>query len=385
MSRQVQDSRTQRERLNEELVEVVRHLGTLGPRRINEVARLARQHRESVRYRYHRFLVRNGISMQGTPNFSRLGFTRLVIIAKLRPDLEGRATAIFTLMSEICYLRSFTRTLLEHEYIIHVAVPKLIVHECERVFEKFRDMNLFTDLRILEFEETRNPPMMAEFYNFLTEKWSFSWQRSSVKEQNSIQVRREDVQKYDKFDLLILKELEIDAGRNLRQVSEKIGAPLKLLQFHYLNHVTARNLVSAYRVIWPGSRYDFEEERPVTRKDRYIEINILLEGGTNSENAELRALVNKIPFLWFEAVEPHYLAELYVPNDSYIEFFEYLDSFAGRVKKKLKVYTMDQAGSIRYTIPYKLFDPETKQWRLDRDGVLKAVGQLANCNAALGT
>jgi hypothetical protein len=363
--------------MNNELVDVAKHIGRVGPR-INEVARLSRQYKESVRYRYRKFFVKKGITIQATPNYLKLGFARVVIFAKLTPEFESRATDIFIMMSEICYLRGFTRTLLEHEYIIHVAVPKRLKEECASVFRGFCELGLFAECKVLEFEEMKNPPMKAEFYNFTTETWKFQWPKTYDDKPTFIPKMREQVEKYDRFDLLILKELEIDANRNLVQMAERVNAPFRTLQFHYLNHVKQRNLVRAYKLNWLGTRYDFELGKPLTKKDRYVEVTVLLEGCTQTENAELRTLLNRIPFLWSEAVEPNYWAELFVPNDLYIGFLEYIEDFAGRVGEKLRVLVMDQDRALRFTIPYKLFDADTKSWRLDRIGVNKKLKNLLN-------
>jgi len=370
--------------LNDELADVAKHIAQVGPR-INEVARRSQQYKESVRYRYRKFFLNKGMAIQATPNYPRLGFTRLIVFAKLAPEFESWAAAIFTSMSESCYLRSFTRTILEHEYIIHVAPPKQFKEECSAVFRRFHDAGLFTECRVLEFEEIRNPPMKAEFYNFPNETWKFQWPKPDDEKPTFAHRTLEKVEKYDRFDLLILKELEIDANRSLVQISGRVGVPAGTLQFHYLNHVEGRNLVRAYNMSWPGSRYDFERGIPLTKKDRYVEVTILLEGGTKLENAELRALLNRIPFLWSEAIEPHYCAEVFLPNDLYVGFLEYLEGFAGRVGKKMKVFVMHQDRALRFTISYKLFDTETKSWRFDQDSINSMLDDLVTSTKTAGS
>jgi hypothetical protein len=354
-------------RLNNELVNAAKHIGRVGPR-INHVARLSSQHKESLRYRYHQYFLNRGITIQATPNFSKLGFTRLVIFARLAPRFESRAVAIFTILSELCYLRGFTRSIPSQEYTIHVAVPTQLKEECASAFMKFRNSGLFTDCKVLEFAEIRNPPMKADLYNFTSEAWDFQWPKSAGVWPAFAEAKREQVEKYDRFDLLILKELEIDANRNLVQMADRVDVPFRTLQFHY-NHVEGRNLVRDYRVMWPASSYDFEHDKIVFKKNRYFEVTVLLEGGSKWENTELRALLNRIPFLWSEAVEPNYWAELFIPYLSYMDFLHYLEDFAGRVGKKFKVSLMDQERALRYTIPYNLFDAKIRCWRLDLENV----------------
>ena len=384
MSDSFEDSQARRQRLNDELADVAKHIAQVGPR-INEVARRSQQYKESVRYRYRKFFLKKGIPIQASPNYPRLGLIRLVVLAKLAPELESRAAAIFTSMSDSCYLRSFTRTIIEHEYIIHVAVPKQLKDECSAAFKRFLDAGLFTECRILEFEDFRNPPMKTEFYNFRDETWKFQWPKPGDEKPTLPLKTHEKIERYDRFDLLILKELEIDANRKLVQISKRVGVPVRLLQFHYLKHVEGRNLVRAYRLHWPGSRYDFEHGKIITRKNHYVEATILLEGATKSENAELRVLLNRIPFLWSEAIEPNYCAEVFVPNDLYIGFLEYLEDFAGRVGEKMRVLVMDQDRALRFTLPHNLFDSETKNWRLDKDNIDGMLHDLAPSIKTVGS
>lgn len=375
MSGSAEDAQARRQRLNDELANVAKHINQVGPR-INEVARRSEQYKESVRYRYRKFFLKKGVTIQATPNYQRLGFTRLVVFAKLAPEFERWADVIFTALSEGCYLRSFTRTILEREYIIHVAAPKQLKEECSAFFMILHQRGLFTKCKVLEFEELRNPPMKAEFYNFPDETWKFQWPKSEYATPTMAYRTFEKVEKYDRLDLLILKELEIDANRSLIQISKRVKVPVRTLQFHYLDHIKGRNLVRAYNVSWQGSRYDFERGIPLTKNDRYVEVTVLLEGGTRLENAELRALLNRTPFLWSEAVGPNYCAEVFVPNELYIGLLEYLEPFAAKVDDKLRVLVMHQGRALRFTISYKLFDGINRSWKLDYDAINSMLDNL---------
>jgi hypothetical protein len=60
--------------------------------------------RETVRYRYHRFLLDRGITVQAVPSYAKLGFKRLILIVKLAPTCEANAKSIFSALSELCNL-----------------------------------------------------------------------------------------------------------------------------------------------------------------------------------------------------------------------------------------------------------------------------------------
>jgi len=369
-------SRSPRKRLNEELVQMAQCLADVGPE-INEVARRTNRFKETVRYRYHRFFLDRGITVQAVPSYSRLGFKRLILIAKLAPACEANAKSVFNALGELCYLHSFTRVMLRGEYVIHVAVPSELAEGCAAVYKALQGAGVFTELEVLAFEEMRNPPMKPEFFDFVRGTWSFDWASARGKDTKLPLSVRPRVEKYDKVDLLILKELDIDAGRKLVKMVENVKVNLNALEFHYREHVLARGLIKGYRLVWQGTHYDLEHDRAVSRKDVYIELTILLKDCTQGEAAELMLLLNRTPFIWSEAYGSAYCAEVFLPNYAYVAFLEYIDDFANRVGEKLRIFVMDQSQAVRFVISYPLFDGETKKWRLDATAVLKTLGSLA--------
>ncbi len=354
---------------------MARCLAELGPN-INEIARRTGKYKETVRYRYHRFFLEKGIAVQAVMSYPKLGFKRLVLIVKLAPTYEAAAGLIFDAMNDLCYLRSFTRVMLSGEYVIHVAVPSELAGACAAVYTALQEAGLFTELEILEFEEMRNPPMKPEFFDFIRGTWSFDWNSARAKDMKLPLSGRPKAEKYDKVDLLILKELDIDASRKLVKMAENVKVNLNALEFHYREHVQARGLIKGYRLVWQGTR-GFEKERTVSRKDSYTELTLLLKGATRGEVAELVLLLNKTPFLWSEAYGSAYCSEVFLPNYEHSEFLKYIDEFANKVGEKLRIFVMDQSHAIRFVISHSLFDGESKRWRLNPTAIGDRLGNLA--------
>ena len=367
-------SKSRRHALNAELVLMAQQLADVGPN-INEIARRLRQFKETVRYRYHRFFLDKGISLQAMLSYQKLGFKRLVLIVKLAPECEANARVIFDELNNHCYLRSFTRVMLTGEFVVHVAVPSELAVECAAVYTALQKTGLFKELEILEFEEMRNPPMKPDSFDFVRGVWSFDWNSLAAKEARLPPSGTPKVEKYDKVDLLILKELDIDAGRKLVKMAQNVGVKLNALEFHYREHVQARGLISGYRLVWQGSR--FERAWGVPGEDAYIELTILLNDSTRSEVAELMLLLRMTPFLWSESRGLTYCAEMFLPNYAYADFLKYIDKFANKAGQKLRIFVMDQSRAVRFVISYPLFHAESRKWQLDTRAVLRTLGRLA--------
>ncbi len=369
-----------RRKLNRELVQMARSIAEVGPN-VNQIALTQKIFKETVRYRYHRFFLNKGIKIQAMPSYSRLGFKRLILIVKLASSCEKNAKSIFSALSDLCYLHSFTRVLLRGEYLVHVAVPHGLAERCAGVYMGLQRAGLFTELEILSFDEMRNPPMKPAFYDFVRGTWAFDWTAIDKDGTKLALGAAPKAEKYDRTDLLILKELDKDAGKTLVRMADDLGVSVNALEFHYRDHVKARGLIKGYRLVWQGTRADLEHERAVSRKDFYIELTILLEDGTREELAELMLLLNRTPFLWSEAYGSSYCAELFLPHYAYIGFMEYIDAFANKVGEKLRIFVMDQSRATRFVISYFLFDGDSKTWRLDERSVMRALGMLAPPNS----
>lgn len=367
--------RTSREELNEELAQMARCLTELGPE-VNQVAKALGRFKETVRYRYHHFFRERGIGIQAAPNYPRLGFKRLVLVVSLAPSCEPNATSIFNTLSDLCYLHSFTRVLLTGQYIVHVAVPAELQERCVGVYRSLFEAGLFSGLEVLSFDEMRNPPMRTESFDFVRGEWRFDWDTARDLEMKLPLRASSRVEKYDKTDLLILKELDKNAACTLARMAETLDANVSALEFHYREHVKERGLVRGYRLVWQGTRADLREREASSRKDLYIEVTLLLKDATQAEMAELMLLLNKTPFLWSEAHGSAYCAELFIPHQEFGRFLEYIDPFAKRAKG-LRVFTMDQSHAVRFVIAYSLFDGVSKKWSLDEQAVMKSLGGLA--------
>ena len=362
-------------KLNAELIRMARCLSETGPN-VNEIARVTSCHKETVRYRYHRFFLERGITVQAMPSYAKLGFKRLILVAKLAPQYESIAKDIFETLADLCYLHSYTRVMLRGTYLVHVAVPGELAERCEGIYKDLQQMGLFVELETFAFEEMRNPPMKPERFDFIRSTWSVDW--SSIKPTDSklTWTAVPKAERYDRVDLLILKELEIDAGRTLVKMAHNVDVSLNALEFHRRDHVQARGLIKGYRLIWQGTRYDFAEQRPVSSND-YVELTILLEDGTRDEVMELMMLLNSTPFLWSEAYGAAYCAEIFVPTYEFVGLLSYVDKFASKVGERLRIFTMDQNQAVRFVICHRLFDGESRKWQLDSRSVMGMLRHLA--------
>ena len=354
---------------NEDLVRMTKLIMEVGPH-IGEVARRTGVFKETLRYRFNKYFLQRGFVVQANLDYQRLGLKRLIIVSKLAPNFEQHAVAIMSALSEMCYLAGFAQTTLEGLYIMQVTVPWELREECSGLYERLHEIGIFTEMQIQSFEKVRSVPMKPEYYDFSDGSWAYDWQGEEITGVTRVPRGRVDVEKYDMSDLLILKELNIDANQTLAAIARKLNISKKTLQHHYKNHVLGRGLVKSYKILWQGSRYNAKTEKAESKRHTYLPIALIVTGTTDGQRANLLANLNHVPFLWFEASDPNYYAEFFVPIASYTEFLRRIRELAVRTGTKPQLFILDQSKALRFTIAYGLYNRESRSWQLNTGDVI---------------
>jgi DNA-binding Lrp family transcriptional regulator len=363
------------ENVNAKTVQLVKILSQVGPD-IPEISRKLGQFKESVRYRYKEKLLNRGIAVQAAVDHERLGLKRLILIAEVPEPYKSYAQAIFSAMNELCYVIAFSRTLVGGEEIIHVSAPAQKVGELRDFFQTLKEKGMFSKLEILEFDWRRAAPMRAEFYDFDTGRWDFEWQQGGSDDFGSATYTPSEPCKFDYVDLLIIKELQMDANRSLKEISDKLGINYKKLAWHHTSHVLARNMIAGYSVNWMGTRYDYTLEKVLHRKHRYFVVDIFVRNVNELESMTLRRNMNRLPFLWSEAGGRNYYAALALPVDNVVEGLQYIGAATSTVRDRVSLYPGDQTEAASFTVSYKLYDSANKQWTFNKAALLERFEKL---------
>lgn len=209
-------------------------------------------------------------------------------------------------------------------------------------------------------------PMRAVLYDFDAGIWDFDWGSDSKIDLKRAAYVPSVKTKFDHFDLLILKELYIDATRSLVEIAKKLKANYKVLAWHYTTHVLGRGLIKNYVVRWPGTKYDFKADRALHRQHRYFWVDLLAKDLSDVERMGVMAGVGSLPFLWAEASGRDYFAQFAFPVDFYTEAMQRLSEILNSVRNRATLYSFDQTNALAFVISHGLFDRETKKWTFDQ-------------------
>ena len=351
--------------VNLRTAQLVQLLSDLGPD-IPEISRRLGQFKESVRYRYKEKILNKGFAVQAAADHEGLGLKRVVMLADFTDEFRSYAPTVVTAMSKLCYVVSFEKTLPHGEYVIHASVAKEHLTAFSDFMRQLKSMGIFSSLELLEFEWFRNAPMRAEFYNFDTGRWDFDWSKPSMRDFDAANYVASEAHRFDDVDLLILSELQSDANKSLKEISQTLNINYKKLAWHYTTHVQGRGLIRGFKVNWMGTKYDFKAEKALQRQHRYFMAVLLVRNVNELERMTLRQQISQLPFLWAEATGRDYFAEFAFPVDYVTEAYQYMEDAIASVRYKAEILTVDQTTALSFSLPVEMFNPTQKRWMFNQ-------------------
>ena len=344
--------------------ELVKLIAEIGPD-IPEISRRLGQFKESVRYRYKEKVLGRGFGVQASIDHEKLGLRRVVMFAEFSSEYQQYAHSILSAMNELCYVVYFEKRMFRGDYMVDASVPAESVGSFVRFMTELKEKGLFSSVEVVPFDLFRIAPMRAESYDFDTGRWDFDWSTPMHPESGGGYAPPEKV-KFDKEDLLILKELQMDATRSFVEVADKLKLNYKMLAWHYKTHVLQRGVISGYYLRWMGTSYSTVLERALHRKHRYQQVALLATGLSEVERMALMGRAHGVPFLWSETLgEGKYLAHFFFPTENITEAYQFLTDAVRDIKEKVSIMPLDQAEALAFTISHQLYADDKKRWVFD--------------------
>jgi len=360
--------------INAKTAEFVKIVTEVGPD-IPLIAKRMGEHKESVRYWFKK-LLKQGMVIQPSINFEKLGLMRVVVVADFAREYESQAEPILIAMSQLCYVQSFVKTLPEGHYIVNGAVPVEYVNQWLEMMRRLGEDGLFSSLEYSTYDWARNAPMKSDLYDFEVGRWEFEWSTQAKVYPEALQGPSGKTQ-VDNIDLEIIKRLQRDETKPLSEIQKETGINYKTLSFHHRKHVLGRQMLKGHKVNWVGTTYNPENDRGKHRRHTYQPIDVIVKDVTPGERTTLMGLMNALPFLWWEASgRSSYYAQLVFPTDTISEAMQFLSRALLPVRDRARWFMADQTHSLAFGIEPRLFDNESRTWKFNQAEVLGKFEQL---------
>ena len=342
-------------------IEIFSAMWRYGPRNLLEVSRQTGIPFTSVYHRVERIESRSGPVVQLVPALSKLGMVRVVALATARLGCEEAVTRALTapnLWSAIDSCEgSFT-----HDSV-H-SVPFQFLDQFTDYLDHLSRTNLVTDLRIIRTGDYLPNFPDFTYYNPNDHEWAFPWDAwlsEAVDATPTLAPR--DPSTYeteaDKKDLLIVKELEVNARKSYSELGSLLGISLYGVKYHFDKKLLPQGIVSNFHF----NVIPYAKELSAFHE-------IMLEFQSAEGMGKFVSLIPRLFFvIGFSKVlkQNTILLRTYILESQLRRLFAFFSELAkAGVLASYSVIRKDLQSRRTQTISYELFD-EQEGWKIDFD------------------
>lgn len=328
-----------------------------------EISRLTGAHPETVRYKIKRRFGRLGFRFHAEVDFAKLGLSLNVGTLNFTKPYYDSATRVLRTLNETGFLTFFAKVVPQGQFIAEFTLPKGTSDQYEDLLTRLRDRGVLSSFSLDEVVASKHKTMDARFFNFSSGRWEVEWDKVEALAPTPLVPEKERTAvDFDHQDLLIIKELQIDARQHLTGIARKLRLHQKALEYHYRTHVQGRRLIPSYRIRWA---------QDITKKlvHSVATTRMTFRNLTRLEYNQVQSAVSKIPFLWAESVlqDGAYVATMYVPLSDILQVSNYINDSISDLSSKMEMGFIRAADSTSFTIPYNMF--HKGKWRFSTDEI----------------
>ncbi len=331
---------------------IIKAIQKVGPKNVSLLSRLTGAHAETIRYKVKKQFGRLGFKIHADVDYAKLGLSLHWGSFQFSPKYLDGAKNIFKTLNEVGYLTYYGKVVPQGNYVALFALPTGVTEEYRTFLNEMKDVGILTSFSFDEVLASRHNLMNPKHFNFQSGKWEVDW--SKVEAEHAIPLEKEARRNEpvaDYFDLLLIKELQIDALQHIVGIARKLKVHQKTLEYHYRVHVQKQKLIPAYVVRWMR-----DIERSMSHS--VVVMRVTFRGLSASEFLKTQAAMSKIPFLWAEELlkDGTYVATLCVPVQENITTFNYLNGQIPNLDERVQVGFISPRDAWLFTIPYHMFE-----------------------------
>ncbi len=343
---------------------IIQEMQRIGPRNVAELSRLTGAHPETVRYKVKKQFRKLGFRIHAEVAYRKLGLVLYWAELRLSPRFGGNPRSLFVEMNKSCYLVYYAKLLPQGNFVGLFAIPSGRGPDHNKLLSHMHDKEILQSFLFNEVTAARHPAMNPRFFNFQSGKWEVDWNAVRLSEAADLRASKERPVKVDYQDLLILKELQLDAQQHIISIAKKVRVHQKTLEYHYREHLQKKNLVSGFIVRW---QHDLE--RSVSHTTLMTRLTFRNLG---SDLRSVQSTVTRIPFLWAEDLQANetYLATIHIPIQEMTSTLDYLNRFIPDLYGRVELSFVKRSEASAFTIPHHMFK---NGWTYDLERMKRAV------------
>jgi len=316
-------------------------------------------------------LKEQGITVFPIADVEKLGLERVRASFTLPSALNEEIKPLFGGLHQSAGLTYYARSMVDHSFDCEFVIPQNTTDELSELLLKLEEMNLIKrpESRRLAWKDVLM--LKTKFYDYAKNEWDVDFS-TLTGDPSSIRIPEMSApEDFDYSDLLIIKELQMDAWIKAVNLASKIGVPPADVNYHLNRHVFGRRLIRSFRLRWTGSKEAWLKHSVVLGTYLFKEIS-------DEKARHAMSVMTSAPFTWshMRGEDGTYLAEVVFPVSNFSETLQFISNQLRVLDLTPNILFKDWACTSTYTIPYTLYDKERLQWRFDSGRALEYTLQM---------
>ncbi|MEM4303292.1 MAG: hypothetical protein QXQ70_05280 [Candidatus Caldarchaeum sp.] len=225
------------------LTSVVAAAMKYGPTRVSRIAYELDMPVETCRYYLKRFYSA-GFRFLPVVDYRALGLSPHVAFVRFSKQIDGKKRENFLRWLDSVYVVYRASLNQEREYMLEVVPPEGDGKTYQKMISFLQDAGVLENYQLHNIVDGYYQPMWLAMYDFTREGWADKIEGVDVPK-IPMSVNGSMV-KFDKTDLLILKELEKEPTVKMNTISQRYDIAPQLLSYHREKHVEGSRLITGY-------------------------------------------------------------------------------------------------------------------------------------------
>jgi len=355
-------------------VRIIEGLGEYGPRNISKVAKNLRIARGTMLSRIKRMSSLFYLRMHVNVYHTNLGLKKVVVFAKAT---LGDEELLFNCMKVNQFYIYLTRCYGMFEGCLGIyVIPKDQYAKFQKFIQEIKKLGVAQNVELYWSTCFHTVNRTTNWFDAMSERWVFPWDKwieEIPAEEQDLPYTLVDPDdfpiKADETDLFILKELEINAMIDLKDIAKKLGTSLQNVHYHYKMHILKKGMIETFQIgILPFDRSLSDLFFFVFKFDNHEK---LAKFALSLLDKPFVGIVGKI------LGENALISQVYLPRPEFRNFVESLSKLARAGYLQSYDYVIQDLNPrkwSRQTIPYEFFKNES--WLYDHDKHIQNLKEL---------
>jgi DNA-binding Lrp family transcriptional regulator len=322
-----------------------------GPRNVALISRLTGVPVETVRYKLSRQLSSLGFRFHAEPNYGKLGLTLHWTRLVFEPGFSESASILLNRLNELGYLTYYARVIPSGAYACTYAMPRELTWAYRKLLDYVVELGVLASYEMEEVKFSQHYSFNPKYFNFRTGGWEVDW-REVERDRPLAEALRPPSPPvaFDMQDLLLVKELQVNAARHNVAIAKKLGVAAPALGYHMRAHVEKRGLIDRYIVRWT-------QDVTKTLAHSVLLTRAVVRDLSEAQLRRAHEAFGKIPFTWsvYALKDDSYTATLCIPVEEAITTFDYLRRELEGFSERIAFEFIKLRDAKLFTIPYNMY------------------------------